>query len=442
MSIFEPESEIIPLVPPEEELSQLGQIPISGTEPKMDSPPPLFGEPIESPLAASPDAIPTETAIATDDNTDVITGLPLEEESSSLIEPRKKKKKDPGNNAKQALNLGRVGDKPLKYNDEIGIKSGKTTDKNDYYKFTLNGKENEVDIVVDGLKDNANVELLAKNGKRVLFKSAEKGKKAETIDEELNKGTYYLRVFPQGKAKTKYDLSISAEEILKDPDSKPSGATNLGPLGKKKKAINDEIGFKKAGTRDNSDFYQFTLTEQFNNLNIVLDGLKDDANIELLDKDGQTIIDQSRTKGKNKEIIDGVLDAGSYYLKVEPKGNAKTKYRLSFDSDKIDDPDGTLTRADNLGTLGKKPKKQRGEIGFEVAGKRDQKDYYEFTLNKDSEVNLSLDGLNQNADLKLLDNKGSLLYSSTNKGKEVEQIGSILEKGKYYALVEPGERSL
>ncbi len=361
--------------------------------------------------------------------------MPLEEESSSLIEPRKKK--DPGNNAKQALNLGRLGDDPVNYSDNIGLKSGKTTDKNDYYKFTLNGKENEVNIVVDGLKDNANVELLNKNGKSVLFKSTEKGKKAETIDAELGKGTYYLRVYPQGQAKTKYGLSISAEEILKDPDSKPSGATNLGPLGKKKKAVNDEIGFRNAGTRDNSDFYQFTLTEQFNNLNIVLDGLNDDANIELLDKDGESIIDQSRSKGKNKEIIDGVLDAGTYYLKVEPKGNAKTKYQLSFDSDKIDDPDGTRNRADNLGTLRKKPKKQRGEIGFEVGGKRDQKDYYEFTLNKDSEVNLSLDGLNQNADLTLLGNKGNLLYSSTNKGKEVEQISTILDKGKYYALVEP-----
>ncbi len=439
MNILEPESEAIPLIPPEEEPSELGQIPIGGIEPNVEDPPPLLGEPIESPLAGSANAVPT--IIENGDDTDPLTGMkegdaniPLEEESS-LIELRKKK--DPGNNAKLALNLGKVGDDPVKYSDDIGLKSGKTTDKNDYYKFALTGKENELNVVVDGLKDNANLELLNKNGKSVLFESAEKGKKAETIDAELDKGTYYLRVFPQGKAKTKYGLSISAEEILKDPDSKPSGATNLGPLGKKKKAVNDEIGFQEKGTRDNSDFYQFTLTEKFNNLNIVLDGLKDDANLELLDKDGQTIIDQSREKGKNKEIIDQVLDAGTYYLKVEPQGNAKTKYRLSFDSDKIDDPDGTLTRADNLGTLGKKPKKQRGEIGFEVAGKRDQKDYYEFTLKKDSEVNLSLDGLNQNADLKLLDNKGGLLYSSTNKGKEVEQIGTILEKGKYYALVEP-----
>ncbi|MDY6802967.1 MAG: pre-peptidase C-terminal domain-containing protein [Cyanobacteriota bacterium] len=442
-NILEPKSANIPLVPSEEELSQLGQIPISGMEPEVYNPPFLFGEPIESPLAVSANALQTGGAIDNSDNTDILTGLkegdpniPLEEEGSSLIEPRNKKKKDPGNNAKQALNLGKVGDDPVKYSDDIGLKSGKNTDKNDYYKFTLNGKENEVDIVVDGLKDNANVELLAKNGKTVLFKSAEKGKKAESINADLDKGTYYLRVFPQGNAKTKYGLSISAEEILKDPDSKPSGATNLGPLGKKKKVINDEIGFKGGGSRDNSDLYQFTLTEKFNNLNIVLDGLKDNANIELLDKDGETIIDQSRAKGKSKEIIDGVLDAGSYYLKVQPQGNARTRYRLSFDSDKIDDPDGKRQQAQEI-KLGKKPWKVKDEIGFQVGGKRDQKDYYELDLKKDSEVNLTLDGLNQNADLKLFNDRGSLLYSSTNKGKDVEQISTILEKGKYYALVQP-----
>ena len=130
-----------------------------------------------------------------------------------------------------------------------------------------------------------------------------------------------MRVYPKGNAKTKYELSISAEEILQDPDSKSPGATNLGPLGKKKKVITDEIGFKEKGTRDNRDFYKFTLTEKLNNLNIVLDGLKDDANIQLLDEDGKTIIDQSRSKGKKKEIIDQILERG--YLLPESYSNRK-----------------------------------------------------------------------------------------------------------------------
>ncbi|MEB3885592.1 pre-peptidase C-terminal domain-containing protein [Lyngbya sp. CCY1209] len=338
---------------------------------------------------------------------------------------------------KKALDLGKVGNDPINHRDNIGFNAGKSKDKNDYYKFKLTGQTNQVNVVLDNLKDNAELQLLDRDGKEILFSSTENGKKRENIDVELDRGTYYLRVYPKGDAKTKYDLSLTAETILQDADGQPEGATNLGPLSKNKKVFNDEIGFDENGTRDNSDYYKFTLTEKFNNLNIVLDGLKDDANIELLDNDGKTILDQSRSKGKNKEIIDGVLDAGTYYVKVEPQGRAKSKYRLSFDSDQIDDPDGTLKRADDLGILRKKPNKQRDEIGFEVGGKRDQKDYYEFTLKKDSEVNLSLDGLNQNADLKLLSRKGDLLYSSANKGKDVEQISTILDRGKYYALVEP-----
>lgn len=341
------------------------------------------------------------------------------------------------NNPKTAINVGKIKDETISKRDDIGFKEGKTKDKNDYYKFKLTEPQNQVDIVLDNLKGNADLQLLDRDGKEVLFASTENGNKRENIDVELDRGTYYLRVYPKGNAKTKYDLSLTAETILQDVDGQPKGATNLGPLGNKKKVFNDEIGFDENGTRDNSDYYKLTLTEKFNNLNIVLDGLKDDANIELLDNDGKAIIDQSRSKGKNKEIIDEVLDAGTYYLKVEPQGRAKTKYRLSFDSDQIDDPDGTLQRADNLGVLRKRPNKQRDEIGFEVGGTRDQKDYYEFTLKKDSEVNLSLDGLNQNADLKLLGKKGDLLYSSTNKAKDVEQISTILDKGKYYALVEP-----
>lgn len=38
--------------------------------------------------------------------------------------------------------------------------------------------------------------------------------------------------------------------------------------------------------------------------------------------------------------------------------------------------------------------------------------------------------------MKLLGSKGNLFYSFINKGKEVEKISIILDKGKYYVLVE------
>lgn len=38
--------------------------------------------------------------------------------------------------------------------------------------------------------------------------------------------------------------------------------------------------------------------------------------------------------------------------------------------------------------------------------------------------------------MKLLGSKGNLFYSFINKGKDVEKISIILDKGKYYVLVE------
>ncbi|MDY7007720.1 MAG: pre-peptidase C-terminal domain-containing protein, partial [Cyanobacteriota bacterium] len=444
MNILEAGSENISLILPKEELLELTQIPIGGVEPDVGNPSPLLEEPIESSLAVSVDETQSEEELAINDDTDILTGItegePNISQQESLpvinLKRRSSRKTDPGNNAKNALDLGNVGDDPVTYNDDIGIKSGTTTDKNDYYKFTLTGKENEVSVSVDGLKGNANVQLLDTNGKSVLFKSTEKGKKAETIDAELDKGGYYLRVFPQGNAKTEYDLSISADEILQDPDSKASGATDLGELGKKEKSRNGEIGFTQKGIRDNSDFYKFTLTEELNSVNVVLDGLRQNANIKLFDEDGKTILYQSREKGKSKEEIDEQLEAGTYYLKVEPQGGARTKYRLSFDSDKIGDRDGTLELAQEI-AIGKKTKTFNDKIGFQEYGQRDQRDYYQFTLKKDSKVNITLDGLNRNADLDLLDKRGSLLFSSSEKGKKADEITSILEPGDYHILVKP-----
>ncbi|MDE5071246.1 MAG: hypothetical protein O4806_04970, partial [Trichodesmium sp. St5_bin8] len=66
------------------------------------------------------------------ENKDLITGMiereanisPEAKSSFPVIEQRKAKKKDPGNNVKTALNLGRVGDDVITYNDNIGMTSG------------------------------------------------------------------------------------------------------------------------------------------------------------------------------------------------------------------------------------------------------------------------------------------------------------------------------
>jgi|GEM_PF-1407772 len=367
----------------------------------------------------------TDVSNLSTDQLDTFTGNQLR--TASVIT---RANKDPGNTSKTAA-VVKLTSKPLVKNETIGF----TGDTDDYYKFTLKQKQ-DFQLTLDGLAQNANVRLLEGNGKNIIFQSANLGKEKEVIDKTLPPGTYFVQVYPDKDAKTKYKLSMSASTIIEDTDSNIGGALDLGQIGAKGKPRTGEIGFQEGNQRDVNDYYRFQLTGANNQLNVVLDGLKQDANIQLLDSDGKAILGTGNSKGNKPEKIDQPLDAGTYYLRVFPQGTAKTAYNLKVTADAIADPDAVLKSANNLGKLTKNLKKV-SDIGFERSGVRDSKDYYQFEVTKESDVNIVLDGLKQDANLKLLDKGGNILFSSSELNQKQEVIGSILPKGIYHILVEP-----
>ena len=353
---------------------------------------------------------------------DTLTGTQLRTASAN---------KDPGNTSKTAT-VVKLTSKPLVKNETIGF----TGDTDDYYKFTLKQKQ-DFQLTLDGLDQNADVRLLESNGKSVIVQSANPGKEKEVIDKTLPAGTYFVQVYPDKDAQTKYKLSMSASTIIEDADGKIGGAKDLGQITAKGKPWKGDIGIQESNQRDVNDYYRFQLIGANNQLNVVLEGLKGDANIELLGSDGKEILGSGNTKGNKSEKIDQSLEAGTYYLRVFPQGTAKTNYNLKVTADAIADPDGKLELANNLGKLPSKNLKKVSDIGFERSGVRDSKDYYQFEVTKESDVNIVLDGLKQDANLKLLDKGGNILFSSSELNQKGEVVDSILPKGTYYVLVEP-----
>ncbi|MCC5606412.1 pre-peptidase C-terminal domain-containing protein [Nostoc sp. CHAB 5834] len=65
----------------------------------------------------------------------------------------------------------------------------------------------------------------------------------------------------------------------------------------------------------------------------------------------------------------------------------------------------------------------------------DIRDTYRFTVGSSSIVTLGLDGLSNNADLRLLNSSGGSLYTSTNSGTTPESIRGNIAAGTYYAQV-------
>jgi serine protease len=89
-------------------------------------------------------------------------------------------------------------------------------DLNDFYSFNLSSRSS-FHLNLNGLKADADVALIRDandNGQfdqgEVLSASTRSGKQAESINEILGAGTYYIRVYPDGNAKTNYKLTVWA----------------------------------------------------------------------------------------------------------------------------------------------------------------------------------------------------------------------------------------
>ena len=326
-----------------------------------------------------------------------------------------------------ATEIDIVSGEKVKINDRIGYKKKGKVDKYDYYSFGIS-ENMEVSIDMDKLQKNANLHLFNESGKKVLAKSNKKGKKSENITEYLDAGDYYLRVSAVGNAKTPYRLILE-----KVPDDKNiDGANDLGKLSQKELKVNDKIGYKKKGKVDKYDYYSFGISEDME-VNIEMDKLQKNANLHLFDESGKKVLAKSNKRGKKSENITEYLDAGDYYLRVSAVGNAKTPYRLILEN--VPD-DKSIDGANNLGKLFQKELKVNDKIGYRENGKRDGIDLYFFEINQEQEVDINLNKLKQNSNLRLIDEDGeTVLDKSTNKGKNSEKITEVLEPGIYYVEV-------
>jgi hypothetical protein len=92
--------------------------------------------------------------------------------------------------------------------------------------------------------------------------------------------------------------------------------------------------------------------------------------------------------------------------------------------------DNTLAKARALGAID-----GRSIVKRDALNRRDRVDFYSFTLNRSSSVNLQLSGLRSNADLMLMNSAGQTMLRSSKGGKQAEQISGDMAAGTYYIKV-------
>ncbi|BAI94229.1 hypothetical protein NIES39_Q02210 [Arthrospira platensis NIES-39] len=339
------------------------------------------------------------------------------------------------------IDIGNLNGRPRPYsnNDRIGFREEGVLNSQDFYKFSIS-EDSEVNLTLDQLRANANVEILDGDGSTVIFRSTEPGRRPEEITENLGAGDYYIRVFPNSSSdRTSYRLGVSAEALaMGEGKDTIATAQNLGNIGPEGVSEVDRIGFGQGKSRDTQDFFKFSIAENSEFL-LTLDDLRANANVQLLDADGETILEQSTNPGRQAEKISTDLEAGDYVVRVFPVGNARTPYRLGMSANPsiIEDDDskpgitlGPVTQAT--------PVNQTGNVGSGTGRRRDTQDWYNFTLPVDSDVNLTLDRLRANLNVDIYDEDGELVERGTNPGRQAEKIElEGLEAGTYYVKVTP-----
>ena len=174
-----------------------------------------------------------------------------------------------------------------------------------------------------------------------------------------------------------------------------------------------------------------------------LEGMKANANVAVYEYDAESktlggFLYDSKAKGNANESISDYLVRGDYAVVVSPQGGAKTDYYLELDTALNSDDIPTLETAEKLGELVDKPTVRSDDVGKLLDGRfRDQSDWYEFTVSEEKNVNITLDSLRANLDIKVYDSEGKEVDKSDNKKQKDETINKTLDPGTYYVEVVP-----
>ncbi|MEL7038500.1 MAG: Ig-like domain-containing protein [Cyanobacteria bacterium J06592_8] len=230
-----------------------------------------------------------------------------------------------------------------------------------------------------------------------------------TLASSLEEGNYQLTVVPSIIADNAGNILESEISLTftnnSDPGEEFADALDIGVLGE------TQIFEEFVGTEDRRDIYQFTLDE-ISQVDLNLTGLTEAAQLSIAtDFDGDGILDNGETIEGDGVLnssastadrnISRILNPGVYSIVIfTNRSDDNTNYTLSAaatatpPSNDID-PGQELNEALDIGVLGET------QTFTDAVGSLDRRDFYQFTLDEISEVDLNLTGLTEAAQLSI-----------------------------------------
>ena len=183
-------------------------------------------------------------------------------------------------------------------------------------------------------------------------------------------------------------------------------------------------------TGDRDDYYSFVLVRP-HTMQIYLRPTGGDADVVLLDSAG-TELARSALAGTEVDTIERHLPAGEYIIRVDAFFNS-SDYQLN-----LWNMDGrSLSRAYDLGDLSYDPIGRRNVVWTDTVNEvNNNHDYFSFVVEKRTQLQFGLTGLNGNARLNLLDQSGTTVAFANSSVAAGYSINEWLSAGTYHLHVQ------
>jgi hypothetical protein len=337
--------------------------------------------------------------------------------------------RDAGNSFSEALNVQVESNTRITFQNSMG-----QFDPLDFYKVRFT-RRSTIFCKLQDLDGNADLTLYDDDGHEIVS-SENDGDERESFRRMVDKGTYYIRI-NRISGDINYKVKFLVAQDGGDDIDEAIRFKTRGNKSKEKFVYRDFIGGRGSGDDDDDfDYYRLDLTSD-SFLDCGLLGLSADADITLLDSQGQEIFIAANT-GNRSEFIREFVTAGSYYLKINVKSgftryNLKIKYS-AFEFE-LDDDNDDFTTASGIFISGLPE-----DFFNNFIGGIDLDDYYKVNLTSPSSFNTTLTGLTADANLELLGSDGTtVLASSLNTGTVADVINTSLAAGTYYVRVFPAD---
>ena len=314
--------------------------------------------------------------------------------------------------------------------EEIGAQTGQNfRDTEDWYKFKVDGDDQEVSIIIDGMTSKANLYLYEDPDKRHIARGKkfkeDKTNEGREIIRSLDKGEYYIKV-EAGRVLTEYSLEAKALGIPGEQTINV-GVLNELPRGRYNAPPKTTIGEDFAGGRNDKDSYNFSLSND-SSVSIKLGQMQEDARLKILDSAGKIVAESNNPSNKSDFIENKLLPAGSYTVEVGAVGSDDTSYRLNMRA-----IPAIFEEPVAVGVLGADGFTERDNVGDSQAGVTNSQDVYQFTLPQVSDFELDVypDG---GGDIfaRVVDSAGNPVLKY---GEGVRRIKGELQAGDYEAQV-------